>query len=94
MTASRNDAWCRRCLTGRYSDRLRVTIDDSPICCEAPRQALERPQNAIWPVQGLAGVESLASGCGPKPPGGLERISSVDGHGRRRQPGGPGASRF
>ena len=27
----------------------------------------------------LAGVESLASGCGPKPPGGLERISSVDG---------------
>jgi hypothetical protein len=29
-----------------------VTIDDSPICCEAPRQALERPQDATWPVQG------------------------------------------
>ena len=38
---------------GRYSDRLRVTIDDSPICCEAPRQAVERPQEATWPGQGF-----------------------------------------
>jgi hypothetical protein len=33
-----------------------VTIDDSPICCEAPRQALERPQDATWPGQGEAGA--------------------------------------
>jgi hypothetical protein len=32
-----------------------VTIDDGPICCEAPRQAVERPQEATWPGQERAG---------------------------------------
>jgi hypothetical protein len=68
---------------GRYGDRLRVTIDDSPIRCQAARQALERPRDATSPVQGLVrqgpGSKVSPAAAARSRRAGWKRISSVDG---------------